>query len=762
MEGLSGEGTRRRREYTEDTEIREPTIEDIERAKERALEKIDASRESEVSAREYVHQALREVLEEEKNEKKISHELKEAIEDLEREEEFRESIERRKEEVLEKIDLSRREVVEDSLEKQEETGESRFEDIRSQEERDAEIARKLDEALEELEKMERPEVSEPKEVEEGDISGKVKDAIEDLERLERVNESTEDKSRDALESIDEQEGGQEGKILADEATENTEKLERSEDNEETTASEIEKRLEKRDEKSLTREAPSRIQELDQSWIKDVISDEDSKEWNKESLVEDLRKISHNLPDTSSMFYIDVEKSLGVSSENLGSFEQAFHEARESFDEIEGVRFGLAGERLYVWKPEFDSASLENAYDSLYYYFRDKEAFDKYIDDVGDALGFQGKNETLKHLRELVPQMVVEDSCDNCINSRIRRIRGDHINLMNDISGKDLSDLECEIAKISGPNGHGGIEKPLYPRGEALEVAAARITAAVLSDGTIEPNGVIKYAEPNMNRIERVIENVRVFGDINPSSKLIEGENHYITHLPFVVGKILMSREVPSGDRTIQNPRLSSSIREGTDEAKRAYIEDFTPQDACVGQKTIIWRRVNALHAGEKTEKYGFQSRIESAESDLIKDYGRKASGKANSWALSWGKLRKLADYSDENVSCAAKNLQQAIQENPNRLMNDEVTILREMGIGIGVRPSDVRYYPGTGRVSVVWQAYTTGAKEAIKLGIVTCPNDVNNREKVRKMITNYSRETEKAIADLRNNGIEFKKWWKSK
>lgn len=95
-------------------------------------------------------------------------------------------------------------------------------------------------------------------------------------------------------------------------------------------------------------------------------------------------------------------------------------------------------------------------------------------------------------------------------------------------------------------------------------------------------------------------------------------------------------------------------------------------------------------------------------------------------------------------------------------MHDEATILREMGIEVGVKPSDVVYYPGTGRVSVVWQAYTIGIKETIKFGIVTCPNDVNNREKVREMIVSNSKETEEVLSDLRERGIEFNKWWDKK
>nr|KXH71800.1 MAG: hypothetical protein AM325_14775 [Candidatus Thorarchaeota archaeon SMTZ1-45] len=595
------------------------------------------------------------------------------------------------------------------------------------------------------------------EVEEGDISRRVEDALEELERMEQASESAKEKIRDALESLDEQEK----KNVVIEEAEDIERGERVKDVEKTTTIEIEKSLERNENQDLSRETPSRIQELDESWVKDVLSEFDSKEWNQENLAAQLMEISDNLPDTSRTFYIDVEKSLGISAEELDSFKQAFHQVREGLDEVERVRFGLAGERLYVWRPDFDSTSLEKVYDSLYYYFRDKEAFDRYIDDVGESLGFQEKRngDILKYLRELAFQMVVEDSRDYCINPQICRIRGDFINLMNDISGKTLSGLEGEISKVTGPSGRGGIERPLFPHGEKLEVAVARLVAAVLSDGSVQPNGGVQYAESEMSRIERVVESLRVFGDINLSIKHIERENYYRTHFPSVIGKLLMHREVPSGDRTIQNPRLSTCVREGTDEVKRAYIEDFIPQDACVGKNKVIWHRANVLDAGDKSKKYGLEPKIGIEEKVLIMEYGRRERGNAKAYALSWGKLEELTHHPDVTTTRIARSLECVGFDNPNRLMDDEAEIMQGWGIKVKVEPSVIRYYSGTGRVTITWQARTVGLVNTIELCIVAPPNDIKNKQKAKILVSEHREELKEAVRCLKSNNIEYRIWW---
>ena len=86
MEGVSGEGVRRRREYSEESEetkLAEMTAAELVRARERALDASESGEQVEVSTRELVEQVVKELGEEEKNEGEISRKLEDALEELE-------------------------------------------------------------------------------------------------------------------------------------------------------------------------------------------------------------------------------------------------------------------------------------------------------------------------------------------------------------------------------------------------------------------------------------------------------------------------------------------------------------------------------------------------------------------------------------------------------------------------------------------------------------------------------------------------------
>ncbi|UCH05079.1 MAG: hypothetical protein JSW05_02665, partial [Candidatus Thorarchaeota archaeon] len=219
-------------------------------------------------------------------------------------------------------------------------------------------------------------------------------------------------------------------------------------------------------------------EISDERVRDAFENVEPGELDREKLSDGLRKLAEDHLVTGEALYCDLRRSLDLTEEGLRSFEETFRGTREALDRNGEVRFGMVGERLYVWKPDLDPRRLENAYGDLYYYFRDEAAFEKYIADVGESLGVESEDEkeVIRYLRELAPQMVDEPSDRLCINPRTGRIRGDFIQLMNDLTGKTLPGIQDEISRISGRSGQGGIEKPLFPQGEELEIVVARIAA----------------------------------------------------------------------------------------------------------------------------------------------------------------------------------------------------------------------------------------------------------------------------------------------
>jgi hypothetical protein len=402
----------------------------------------------------------------------------------------------------------------------------------------------------------------------------------------------------------------------------------------------------------------------------------------------------------------------------------------------------------------DPIRLENAYGDLYYYFRDKDAFESYIADVGESLGLENQEErvVIKHLRELASQMVIEPSVEGCINSHLGRIRGDYIHLISDLSGESLSDLEVEISKITKKSGRGGIENPRFPQGEELEVALARLTATVVSDCHLKANGTLEYAEKEMSRIRIFEKDLQAFGEISLNPKLREGENLHEAYLPTPLGIIMLHLGIPSGDRTVQNPGLFPGIREFSIKAQCAFIEDLVPQDGTISGKRVQWSHSNVLHAGDKTEAYGVSPKVGNAEIALIKEHGRK---ERHSSVLTYGRLEELKESDSEYLRSIADDLWDAVIENSNKLVEDEIRIVRGLGVKYNAKPYTIRYHERTGRVSVAWTAVPEGVLESIKLGMIAPPNDEVKREIMKNLIESHPTYVKRAMNQFEKNGIEF-------
>ncbi|MFX1483880.1 MAG: hypothetical protein ACFFCP_11925, partial [Promethearchaeota archaeon] len=458
------------------------------------------------------------------------------------------------------------------------------------------------------------------------------------------------------------------------------------------------------------------------------------------------------------FYIDIERSLGLSAKELDSFEQAFQQAREGLDDVDDVRFGLVGERLYAWKPDLESTGLENVYDNLYYYFRDRLTFEKYIENVRESLGLQdmSQREILRHLRELAPQLVAEDSKDYCLNSRLQRIRGDYVNLMNDISGKRLSDIEGEISRLTKPSGRGGITNPRFPEGEIYEVALSRLTAIAISDCHLQPNGTLHYAESEMSRIKIVERELQAFGDIKLNPRFRHDDNVYLSYFPTPLGVMLERLGIPSGDRSVQNPGLFSVIKEFSPRARCALIEDLVPQDGTISGKQIQWTHTNTLDAASKNEIYGIEPKVGDSEIGLIKKHGKK---ERYSWVLNYGKLKELRDSDSENEQQIAQDLWNCVYDNRNRLIRDEIEVVRSLRVEYQAKPYAIRYHTRTGRVSVAWTAVPKGLHESIKLGMIAPPNDKIKRGIVKEIIRSYQQYVDDELRRFKDYGVEIDKWW---
>ncbi|MHA2142694.1 MAG: hypothetical protein ACXADD_14480 [Candidatus Thorarchaeota archaeon] len=548
-------------------------------------------------------------------------------------------------------------------------------------------------------------------------------------------------------------------------SENKEKQGRKDaiDKKDKSESKLEKRkkeTEELNEKKETEHDSKGLQEIPSDRMRDAFVDAESREWEKEKLSEGLKQLANDHQETSSTFQSDLQRSLGLSQKELEEFREAFQETREALDKNGEVRYGMVNERLYGWKPDLDPTRLENAYGELYYYFRDKAAFEKYIADAGKALGLEGQDqkEIVKQLRELASQMVLDKSHDYCINSNLNRIRGDHVHLLNDLSGKSLSDLEGKISKITKMSGKGGIENPKFPQGEKLQVALSRLTANAITDCHLKANGTLEYYEKEMSRIRIVEKDLQEFGNIRLNPKLRKGENLYVSYFPTPLGKALQSLGIPPGDRTVQNHGLFSELKKFSRKAQCALIEDIIPQDGTVYRKRILWTHSNVLDSANKSEIYGIESKIGKRQVELIKDYGKR---EKHGWVLRYGKLNEIQNSGHVGPQQEAEKLRKIVYENKNKLIQDQLEIAKNLGIQYQAKPYAIRYHERTGRVSVSWTAEPKGVLESIKLGMLAPPNDVVKRELVKDLIRNNQDHMKRAMKQFSDYGIDVRRWWET-
>ncbi|MHA2142630.1 MAG: hypothetical protein ACXADD_14155 [Candidatus Thorarchaeota archaeon] len=453
---------------------------------------------------------------------------------------------------------------------------------------------------------------------------------------------------------------------------------------------------------------------------------------------------------------DTEKP--VKTESRFEEIKSIDEHGEKLGKSSEIRYGTVDERLYRWKPDLDPTQLENAYGEMYYYFRDRAAFERYINEAGKALGFADRDqkEIIKHLRELASQMIPVESDNYSINSKLKRIRGDHIQLLNDLSGKSLSNLEGNISKITKLRGRGGIENPKFPQGKELEIAFSRLTATAITDCHMKANGTLEYYEKEMSRIRIVEKDLQAFGDIRLNPKLRKGEKLYVSYFPTPLGKALQSLGISPGDRTVQNQGLFPEIKKFSREAQCALFGDIIPQDGTVYRKRILWFHSNTLDSPRKSEVYGIKSKIEKSQIDLIKDHGNR---ERHGWVLRYGKLNEICASREISARTEAEKLRKIVYDNKNKLIQDQLEIAGMIGIQYHAKPYAIWFHERTGRVSVSWTAEPKGVLESIKLGMIAPPNDVVKRRLVKDLIRKNPSYVKKAMNQLGDCGIEVPRWW---
>jgi len=446
-------------------------------------------------------------------------------------------------------------------------------------------------------------------------------------------------------------------------------------------------------------------------------------------------------DNNRIRYADFSEVL--SQEQIRQIEPTIRTKQHEIEKGLSKRMGL-GEirariavedcRIYTWIPKSRPDELVDAYEKQFYYFKDRRDLSSVVEDLGNRLGIEGgKRESLKHLNEITRQLIHESHGETArvrpIDEKSTRLEGKVIRIYLDTSDSRLADLEGHVVKVTGINGQAGIENPHFPEGRNLEVLKARLAAIIASDCYLAESGRISYNEDNLERVAKVQEILRNFGDITLVPKLHHGV--YESHIPNQIGLMMIHEGMTPGSKAIQNPGLPSNYTNWSEEARRAYLEELIPEEGSFStHRGFAWNRNHAIYDEAEGGRHRFKSLISRREIQLIIDEGTQTKGLVPQYNLAYGKLEELQFNDDTNKSHSAKRLIEVIRNSSNNLIEDEKKIAESLGIQITLSSPMTRYYPKSERVSVRHSASTSTKKDAIRWGTICPPNDEYKRNKV--------------------------------
>ncbi len=406
----------------------------------------------------------------------------------------------------------------------------------------------------------------------------------------------------------------------------------------------------------------------------------------------------------------------------------------------------------AWKVTVEKAELSRrnillkALANERFYF-EEDAFNQFLDRLQKKLGYNSRNQLIKQM----------NAQEYVVSKKVRSIRGDALDSCLDVLGESMETLEGKITRITGRNGQGGFENPRFPSKQKLSILMSRLGAIVNSDCYLRKDGCIFYYERYLERINRVEEILREFGDIHLHKKYREKHGRYTVVFPRSLGRAFIYWGFATGDKPIKNQRLSRFIREGGEEIARPYLEDLISEDGSFDRHSgFSWSRSVVLDAGRKNNRYRFKPKISQASIQFVKDHTDVGWEKRNIIGISMPRLKELMKSENTKISSQAQKLMDTIHENPSNLIMDEVELSRSLGINVETYPKDVTYSKTTGRFSVNWAAYAYRKKDILRWGLLAPPNDERKKKKLEDYFAEHSDDVEQTKSQLESEGFDLK------
>ncbi|MHA2023687.1 MAG: hypothetical protein ACTSWQ_08515, partial [Candidatus Thorarchaeota archaeon] len=457
----------------------------------------------------------------------------------------------------------------------------------------------------------------------------------------------------------------------------------------------------------------------------------------------MRKIEDTCVTIRHALEVEVNKQLGL---------------HDTYDKL--FRIGVADHKVYFRVQDTLETNWMKLFSGELFYFHNTKTKDRLLSDTKIRLGLKGDT----HFSRLVHQMtdysksITKQGINSDLHPIASHVRGATLGFLLDTCDIGIHEIESEIAFIGRSDRH-GIRDPTFSEDHnEIDKTFARIFGAGLSDGHIDQFRVFCYCDASKERIEIFEEYFKFFGDVDYTETFRDGV--FELRYPSVIGRSLEQRGFPVGDKTVQNMGLPELILNGAFECITEYIKQLWVEDGHFTwtKYTVLfgWTRAVSLLDPEKDVKYNRQSEITKELIEFIHNEGtyyERFSGKFHPhYKVLGGKLKRLKQSSDPKKARIADNLLDIIFRTKPQLLTDEQIIMENRGVVTKSTCTEVTHYIDTGRVSTLWRAKTIGKDDAMRIAILSPPDDVQKNKKVRDWIETELDRYTRVSDELREEG----------
>jgi hypothetical protein len=488
---------------------------------------------------------------------------------------------------------------------------------------------------------------------------------------------------------------------------------------------------------------------DSSKLNGVLRELDVESFAEKGIVSIANEISSELAEKESrvMYWIlddsileEHPQILSMLKENRVGLEREVR--KQSSDH--SIHLGIVDDRVYLWNPDKTPNDMMNVWGKKYFYFN-PSILAQIVLETRTHLDFPEKGyDKLRHLNKLIDQIISSNSGDKIWSKYAKsRVLGDVLHLQCDILGVSPRVLEKHIERVAGRNGHGGIPHPKFLRGSELEILRARLGAIINSDCWLGEDGRLYYSEADEERLKIVANLFQNFGDMSFKIEPSAYNESYRMWIPRPVGDAFIFWGFTSGDKPVQNERLSVSIRDGSLDSYIAYLEDLISEDGSFDRVNgFRWSRTVVLKLGKKDTKFAMESKLSDEEINFLTNF-KDARRYPDEVYIPITRLEKSANNQDESESVIISQILRAIEENRSRLLDDEASLARKLGIDIQVIPEHITLYKESGRISLKWMATTKRKDDAIMWALIAPPNDARKKGIVEEWLSLIPNDVER-------------------